>query len=174
MAFRFSSFLSPWLRLGDLAEEFVRSRDNPAKLMNFVNSWLGEPYKEVESTMSAEWVREERNGGYPAGQAPDGTVLVTGGVDVQRSCFYLVIRAWRANMTSYKIAHARVLTWREVAWWMDRTLVRRAGGGHIVNLCCIDSGDQTDDVYDFCAINREWAVPSRARRPGWTGGTGAA
>lgn len=159
VAFRFSSFLSPWLRLGDLAEEFVRSRGNPAKLMNFVNSWLGEPYKEVESTMSAGWVREERNGGYPAGQAPDGTVLVTGGVDVQRSCFYLVIRAWRANMASYKIAHARVFTWREVAWWMNRTWFDRAGGGHIVNLCCIDSGDQTDDVYDFCAINREWAVP---------------
>lgn len=159
VAFRFSSFLSPWLRLGDLAEEFVRSKDNPAKLMNFINSWLGEPYKEVESTMSAEWVREKRSGGYPARQVPDATVLITGGVDVQRSCFYLVIRAWRANMASFKLAHAKVFSWREVEWWMNRTWFDRAGVGHIVNLCCVDSGDQTDDVYDFCAINREWAVP---------------
>lgn len=159
VAFRFSSFLSPWLRLGDLAEEFVRSKDNPAKLMNFINSWLGEPYKEVESTMSAEWVREKRSGGYPARQVPDATVLITGGVDVQRSCFYLVIRAWRANMASFKLAHAKVFSWREVEWWMNRTWFDRAAVGHIVNLCCVDSGDQTDDVYDFCAINREWAVP---------------
>ena len=29
----------------------------------------------------------------------------------------------------------------------------------LVDLCLIDSGDQTDDVYDFAAVNAEWCLP---------------
>ena len=31
----------------------------------------------------------------------------------------------------------------------------------IVNLVLVDSGDQTDDVYDFCMDNSDWALPCK-------------
>lgn len=31
----------------------------------------------------------------------------------------------------------------------------------VVNLCLIDSGYDTDAVYDFCSENSEWALPSK-------------
>jgi phage terminase large subunit GpA-like protein len=31
----------------------------------------------------------------------------------------------------------------------------------MVDLCLIDSGDQTDEVYEFCALNAEWALPCK-------------
>lgn len=31
----------------------------------------------------------------------------------------------------------------------------------MVALCLIDSGDQTDEVYEFCAENAEWALPCK-------------
>lgn len=159
VAFRITAFLSPWLRLGDIAYEWVSSRNDPGRRMNFINSWLAEPYKDVKSTTSAEWLLENRQSQYEEDEIPPETVMLTGGVDVQRDCFYWVIRAWAANMTSRKVAHGKVFAWREIEFEMNRTRYDREKNGYTVNLCCVDSGDQTDDVYNFCLINSEWAVP---------------
>lgn len=159
VAFRMNVFASPFIRLGDIARQFEVSRKDKAQLMNFINSWLAEPWKEVEETTNAEYLLEQRQGQYKKQVVPPGTVLITGGVDVQKNCFYWTIRGWRANMTSFNIDHGKAFSWREIEYIMNRSLVDPAGKGHIVNLCCVDSGDQTDDVYDFCVVNSEWAVP---------------
>ena len=159
IAFRINAFYSPLLRFGDIASNFLDSKDQPQLLQNFINSWLGEPFKEVERELDAERLLKERQSMYREKVVPPYTVMLTGGVDVQRSCFYWVIRAWRANMTSYNIAHGKVFTWNEIEEVMNAEYRDPKGGRYQVNLCCVDSGDQTDDVYDFCAINREWAVP---------------
>lgn len=169
VAFRMNVFSSPFMRLGDIARQFEISRKDPAKLMNFINSWLAEPWKEVEQTTSAEWLMEERQGQYKRLVVPPGTVLVTGGVDVQKECFYWTIRGWRANMSSYNIDHGKAFSWREIEYQMNRTLTDPEGKAYVVNLCCVDSGDQTDDVYNFCVVNSEWAVPVKgasSRLPG--------
>ena len=159
IAFRINAFYSPWVRLGDIAYEWVASRNDPGRRMNFINSWLAEPYKDVQSTTSADWLREKRQSRYETDEIPPNTVMVTGGVDVQRDCFYWTIRAWAPNMTSCNVAHGKAFAWREIEYEMNRTRYDREKNGYIVNLCCVDSGDQTDDVYDFCLINSEWAVP---------------
>ena len=158
-AFKLNTFYSPWVRFGDIAAEFIKDKDFPELLQNFINSWLGEPFKEIESQMDAGQLLESRQSVYPRGEVPPGTVMLTGGVDVQKKSFYWTIRAWKSNMTSYNVAHGQAFAWPEIeevmnAWYRDRN-----GRRYQVNLCAIDSGDQTDDVYDFCAINREWAVP---------------
>ncbi len=159
IAYRLNTFASPWVRLGDIAREFVISKNDKAALLNFINSWLAEPYKEVESSFSAEWLLKERQGPYPMELVPTGTVMITGGVDVQKECFYWTVRAWRDNMTSFNLCHGKAFSWREVEHAMNRIFYDRQQNSYIVNLCCVDSGDQTDDVYDFCAINTQWAVP---------------
>jgi phage terminase large subunit GpA-like protein len=42
---------------------------------------------------------------------------------------------------------------------MNREWMKPNGERYIVSLCAIDSGDQTDMVYDICAMNSEWAIP---------------
>lgn len=159
IAFRLNAFYSPLLRFGDVAAEFLDDKDQPELLQNFINSWLGEPFKEIESELDAERLLKEKQSCYRRGVVPDHIVMLTGGVDVQRKCFYWTVRAWRADMTSYNIAHGQAFTWNEVEEAMNVEYKGRKGEKFQVNLCCVDSGDQTDDVYDFCAINREWAVP---------------
>lgn len=159
IAFRLNAFYSPLLRFGDIASEFLDSKDQPELLQNFINSWLGEPFKEIEQELNAERLLKEKQSIYPSKVVPPNTVMLTGGVDVQRKSFYYTIRAWRANMTSYNVLHGQVFTWTEIeeimnGWYRDKNGVK-----YQVNLCCVDSGDQTDDVYDFCAVNREWTVP---------------
>ncbi|MCI1965875.1 MAG: phage terminase large subunit family protein [Oscillospiraceae bacterium] len=159
IAFRINAFYSPILRLGDIAAEFLDSKDQPELLQNFINSWLGEPFKEIENELDAERLLQEKQSRFRAKEVPPNTVMLTGGVDVQRKSFYWTIRAWRANMTSFNIAHGQTFTWNEIEEIMNAAYKDRTGQNYQVNLCGVDSGDQTDDVYDFCAVNREWAVP---------------
>lgn len=159
VAYQFNTFLSPTIRLGDIAYEFMNSKHIPELLQNFINSWLGEPYKQIEGAVEAEYLLKERQSAYQEYEVPPGTLMLTGGVDVQKKCFYWTIRAWMPNMTSYNLAHGKAYSWQEISNIMNSWFADRNGKRYMVNLAAIDSGDQTDDVYNYCAINREWAVP---------------
>lgn len=159
VAYHLNVFYSPWVRFGEIAYEFVSSYKTPSLLMNFINSWLGEPYKEVEKTLTGEWIHTNRQSQYPEYVVRAGTAMLTGGVDVQKNMMYWTIRAWLPNMTSYNLCHGRAYSWHEIEYIMNQNFYDRNKNGYIVNLCAVDSGDQTDDVYDFCAINSQWAVP---------------
>ena len=158
VAFHLNTLYSPWVRFGDVAYEFLRSKDYPELLMNFVNSWLAEPWETKDGAMTNELVLEHQSG-YEEGEVPDETLIITAGVDVQRNGFYYTIRAWSYGMTSYNISHGQAESWEQIEHIMNTEYTDRAGNGYQVNLCAIDSGDQTDEVYAFCAQNQEWAVP---------------
>lgn len=158
LAFHLNTFYSPWIKLGDIAAEFVASYKYPELLQNFVNSWLAEPFKDIDSQVDAQWLLDNRQSIYSSFEIPADTVILTGGVDVQRKSFYWTVRAWRENMTSYNVAHGQVLAWSEVESVMNKVFLDSNGGRYQVNLCLIDSGDQTDMVYDFCSVNRDWAL----------------
>ncbi len=157
-AFHMNAIYSPWVRFGDMAYEFMKSKDFPELLMNFVNSWLGEPWENTEVKMNSDKVLE-RQSEYEEGVIPEGTYLLTGGVDVQKNHMYFTIRAWGLNMTSWNIAHGIVETWDQLENIMNMLFTDKEGNKYQINLCGVDSGDQTDEVYDFCAMNQEWAKP---------------
>lgn len=157
-AFHLNAIYSPWLRFGDMAYEFLKSKDFPELLMNFINSWLAEPWENTEVKMDSDKVLE-RQSEYEEGVVPYGTLLLTGGVDVQKDHFYWVIRAWGTSVTSWNIAHGIADTWDEVEYIMNLQYKDLNGTAYQVNLSGVDSGDRTDEVYDFCVLNQEWAVP---------------
>ena len=157
-AFHLNTIYSPWIRFGDVAYEFLKSKDYPELLMNFVNSWLAEPWENTEVKMDSEKVLE-RQSEYEELVVPDGTLLITGGVDVQRDRFYFTIRAWGEKMTSWNIAHGMAETWNDIEEIMNSVFQDSSGRNYQVNLCAVDSGDRTDEVYDFIVINQDWAVP---------------
>lgn len=157
-AFHLNAIYSPWVRFGDVVSEFLRSKNFPELLMNFINSWLAEPWEQTEVKMNSDKVLE-RQSEYEETVVPDDTLLITAGVDVQKDHFYYTIRAWGTSMTSWNIAHGQLDTWDQVEYIMNLPYKDLNGNIYQVNLCAIDSGDRTDEVYDFCVINQEWAVP---------------
>ena len=93
---------------------------------------------------------------------PKWTKLLTAGVDVQENCVYWTIRAWGDYLTSQNIAHGQAHSFSEVERIMNLQYNREDGGEPmVVGLALIDSGDNTDVVYDFCANNSDWALPSK-------------
>ena len=160
VAFWMNTLYSPFTRFSDIAREFMRSKDDPDLFHNFVNSWLAEPWEDTKLKTNADMVME-RQTDLPEWVLPDWTKLVTGGIDVQKNCVYWTIRAWGDFMTSQNIAHGQALSMRELERIMNSELSMPNGEKAMVNLALMDSGDQTDEVYDFCSVNSEWVLPCK-------------
>lgn len=160
VAFWINTLYSPFTRFSDIAREFMKSKDDPELLHNFANSWLAEPWEDTKLKTNADMVTE-RQTDVPEWVLPEWTKLVTGGVDVQENCLYWTIRAWGDHMTSQNVAHGQALSMSEVAQVMNTELSLPDGRKMVVNLALVDSGDQTDAVYEFCMINAEWALPCK-------------
>lgn len=158
VAFWINTLYSPFVRWADIAKEFLISKDDPEDLQNFVNSWLAEPWEDTKLKTDAELVLE-RQTDVPQFVVPSWAKMITGGVDVQETSLYWTIRAWGDFLTSQNIAHGQALSFSEVENAMNLEYLMEDGTPFLVRLCLIDSGDQTDDVYDFCARNTEWALP---------------
>ena len=158
VAFWINTLYSPFVRFSDIAKEFLTTKDDPEAFQNFVNSWLAEPWEDTKLRTNAELVLE-RQTEIPAYVVPEWTKLLTGGVDVQENCFYWTIRAWGDFLTSQNVAHGQALSFEEITRIMNLEYLTESGEARLVNLTLIDSGDQTDMVYDFCAYNSEWALP---------------
>lgn len=158
VAFWINTLYSPFVRWADIAKEFLLTKDDPEEFQNFTNSWLAEPWEDTKLKTNAELVME-RQTEVPALVVPSWAKMLTGGVDVQETSLFWTIRAWGDYFTSQNIAHGQALSFEEIVRMMNIEYKTEDGDPAIVNLCLIDSGDQTDMVYDFCAYNSEWALP---------------
>lgn len=158
VAFWMNTLYSPFVRFSQIAKEFLFSHKDPDKLQNFTNSWLAEAWEDTKLKTSAELVRE-RQTELDALVVPGWAKLLTGGVDVQETSVYYSIRAWGDYLTSQNIAHGQLHNWAEVEKVMNREYKKTDGSGYLVALALIDSGNDTDSVYEFCADNEEWALP---------------
>ena len=160
VAFWMNTLYSPFTRFSDIAREFMRSKDDPELLQNFTNSWLAEPWEDTKLKTNADMVME-RQTEVAAWELPEWTKLLTAGIDVQENCLYWTIRAWGDSMTSQNVAHGQALSMVEVERVMNTAFSLPSGEKMMVELALMDSGDQTDAVYEFCLINAEWVRPCK-------------
>lgn len=160
VAYWLNTLYSPFTTFCEIAAEFMRSKDDPELLHNFVNSWLAEPWEDTKITTNADLLLE-RQTDVEAYFLPEWTRLLTGGIDVQENCVYWTIRAWGNFMTSQNVAHGQALNLLDVADVMNTEFYMPDGSRMMVQLALIDSGDQTEVVYDFCAENSDWVLPCK-------------
>ncbi len=166
VAYWMNTLYSPFVRFSEIAKEFLGTKDDPEAFQNFVNSWLAEPWEDTKLKTNADMVLE-RQTECEEFEVPEWAVMLTGGVDVQETSLYWTIRAWGTFLTSQNIAHGQALSFREIENVMNAEYRNKNGEAFMVNLCGIDSGDQTDEVYDFCALNSEWAIPVKGVASGY-------
>lgn len=162
IGYRISTLYSPFVTFGRCAIEFLESKSDPKKLMNFINSWLGEPWESKAAKLDSAKILENKTT-LPANIVPSWTRLITGGVDVQQGYFYWTIRAWGVNMHSQNIAYGRAQTFDEVQEIMDTYLADETTGElkHQVRLYGVDTGYDTENAYEFCIKNQGIAIPCK-------------
>ena len=160
VAFWINTLYSPFTRFSQIAKAYLIAKDDTEALHNFTNSWLAEPWEDTKLKTNAETVME-RQTDLPEFVVPEWTRLLTAGVDVQETSLYYIIRAWGEYLTSQLITRGQVTSFRDIERVMNLEYTKPDGTVKLVDLCLIDSGDQTDEVYDFAAMNSEWCLPSK-------------
>ena len=158
VSYHLSSIYSPWVTFGDVAYEFKNSKDTPATLMNFINSWLAEPWKssKTKSTQNLEFTQSS----YPCGVVPDKAVLLIASVDVQLDHFWWEVRAYAPGGKSYLIDYGQASTWEDLEEIIiNREYPSEYGESRQVMKAGIDSGFRTDEVYQFCSRFPEVCIP---------------
>lgn len=158
IAFWMNTLYSPFVRFSEIAKEFVLTKEDRETFQNFVNSWLAEPWEDTKVKSNADLVLE-RQTELEEFIVPNWCKLLTAGVDVQESSLYWTIRAFGDYITSQNVAHGQALSFNDIEEIMNREYLTESGERRIVQIALIDSGDNTDAVYDFCACNSDWAYP---------------
>jgi len=160
VAFWMNTLYSPFVRFSEVVKEFLTTKDDPEMFQNFTNSWLAEPWEDTRLKTSIDIVLA-RQTEYEEYVVPEWTKVLTAGVDVQETSLYYTIRAWGDYLTSQNIAHGQVASFKDIEKIMNLEYRMPDGTPMVVALALIDSGNDTDRVYDFCAINSDWALPSK-------------
>lgn len=155
IGFQLSSFYSPWLTWGDMAEKFMKALQAKEEnadlepLKNFVTGWKAEPWKTFtqdrkESVILA--LKENR----PRGLVPsEGVLGITAGVDTQDDCFYYVIRAWGRFDESWLIQEGMIEDYDALLEIVLGRFQDVSGKDYIVNLGFQDAmGHRTAEVYE--------------------------
>lgn len=168
VAFWINTLYSPFVSWSNIVREFLSSKDDPASLQNFVNSWLAEPWEDTRISTSDDMVLSHQTES-PKWEVPEWTQLITGGVDVQEQSLYWTIRAWGSGLTSQCVAHGQAFSLKDIVTVMNQPYRKANGEEWLVELCLVDSGDQTDTVYEFCFANQEWATPVKGSSRELTG-----
>lgn len=169
IGFHLNSLYSPlgWFSWADAAELFEEAKKFPLKLRGFVNTVLGETWKEKGET--PEWNRLfERRENYPYNKVPAGGLFLTAGVDVQKDRLEVEIVAWGRDKQSWSIDY-RVIPghtnedgcWSALFEILNETFPHEGGTDLTIRIMAIDSGFNTQEVYNRVRtqpINRVIAV----------------
>ena len=94
IGFQFNRTYTPWFTFGDIAAEDLRTRHDVAARMNFVNSWLAEPWVEKAEQQTAHALYD-RCIDIPAQVCPENTIAVTCGIDPSSGGYWFATMAWR-------------------------------------------------------------------------------
>ena len=153
---------------GKLASEFLAAKDDPSTLKVFVNTVLGEAWRqqgdEIDENALASRVED-----FSLNKIPSEVLCLTVGADVQGQSIELSFVGWAKDGTAYILGH-------QVAWgpitgdgvWQDLDDLFRQrfshplGGVLGVDAAIVDAGDGGvyDTVMRFCearAARRVWA-----------------
>ena len=164
---------SPWSSLEKVVAQYLEAKGHPDRLETFVNTtlgleWEGEVIGNVEvSKLLARREKYDLKRAYELGVqpyhlVPAGAGLLTAAVDVQQNRLELQVMAWGLFEERWMLQHTQLLgdpngarVWQELEELL-LTTYRHAELGHEmwIEAVCLDSGGaNTQQVYNFCAIN---------------------
>lgn len=151
--------VSPNAAWEDIAREFLKAKDQgPRLLKTFVNTWLGETWK--DTTDAPDWnrlyARRER---YDMGTVPNGAKLLTAGVDVQRDRLECEVTAWGDDLESWVVgyyvfqgdtADINGTPWQSLSALAGSVFISKDGREHTIKKMFVDAGFEMMTVIRWC------------------------
>lgn len=170
--FHLNALVSPWVRLDELVEEWLKVQTRVEMLKAFVNTKLGLSFEETIDDMSDIELMARREE-YDEESLPNDIVMLTAGVDVQKDRIECEVVGWGVDdenwNVEYFVIHGDPSTqelWRTLKDRLTRRYKRNDGFELDIAAACIDSGGlYTQQAYAFARNNvqyRFWAIKGQA------------
>jgi len=165
-SFWVSGLMSPWKTWGERAYAFLNAvrEGDPDKIQAVINTGFGELYSVKGEAPEVEKVKALKLN-YKMGECPAEALKIFLTVDVQKGGLYYVVRAWGAEMESWKIESGYLVgdtdgtnVWSDLAKFKDFHY-----GALPIDRAFIDSGFRAQFVYAFCRSHKSWAFPTKGR-----------
>ncbi len=144
---------------GNLAIEFLESKDNAETLKVFTNTVLGEVFEEQgdRPEWSALYARCEA---YEPLTAPEHAKVLTAGVDTQDDRLAVAIYAWGVGEECWLVYFTEIMgdpaedqVWDELDGLLERNFSHPSGNAMKVVSVAIDTqGHRTHYVYNYCRV----------------------
>jgi len=137
-----------------MVKRFIRVKESPEKLKTFVNTVLGEVWKEAGETVSAQILSNRRE--EFAAEVPEGGLILTCGVDVEADRLEVEVVAWGDGEESWSIDYQVLIgdpssaeVWEDLTDLLKHGYKHELGRSMRISSALIDSGYLTKRVYDF-------------------------
>lgn len=137
---------------GEIVAEWLSAKGKPANERAFINTVLGQDYKEDTTELLDHEVLHERREKYKS-QVPDGAVYLTGGIDSQRNRYELFVWGWGPNDEKWLVDKQIIMgdydsekTLKKVDKAIDAIYKRSDGSEMKVGRWCWDTGGIDPDI----------------------------
>jgi phage terminase large subunit GpA-like protein len=151
--FHLSSLYSPvgWFSWSQAVESFLNAKDNEQLLKVWVNTTLGKTW--IDKGEAPDWERLfERRENYRIGIVPQGGLISTAGVDVQKDRIEVEIVAWGSDKQSWSMDY-RVFDievgWSSLDSLLEEHFESEDGQFRKISMMAIDAGYATQEVYHW-------------------------
>lgn len=172
-SFRINQLYSPFVSWGRMVTDFLEAKSSMAKLEVYTNTVLGETWKPIQSIEYEDltWNLEA----YPAA-VPEGVLVLTAGVDVQKDRIECEVVGWGRDHESWAIEHkvfygspgieltegepdpddeAIPSVWDDLEAFLTGSFIGASGRVFRVQCVAVDSGYLARVVYKVCHRNRQ-------------------
>jgi phage terminase large subunit GpA-like protein len=150
VGFHLNSIYSPWVSMSKLAGEWLRAQNSAARLMDFANSRLAEPFEEQSSVVKDDLIASKRA---KAGQpmvVPEWAGLLLATADVQKDHLYVVVRAWGHGYRSQAVHAGMVTDFAELGRvCFEQGFATEHGELVTAQVLGVDCGYRDTEVYQF-------------------------
>lgn len=159
-SYHLNALYSPWVNLSDLVQEWIDAKESgdPEQLKTFINLQLGEPWEEYQAEAEFWETLYRRREFYPTDTLPEGVLVLTAGVDVQRDRLECSIYGWGKGCECWAIKHVVIVgspssveTWNQLDYVLFSKYTLANKSTVSISCACVDSGDgeNTTDVYRY-------------------------
>jgi phage terminase large subunit GpA-like protein len=159
--FHISELYSSWSTWKEIVRKFHDAKSNPEKLRVWINTCLGEVWRDQQSYQISSEGLQARCEEYE--DVPSSVLILTASVDVQDDRLEVLVKGWGLGDESWFIAKkvfhgspGRGDTWQLTRDYLVQPFKHESGLTLFIQAVCIDSGGHfTQAVYQFCKKNQD-------------------
>ncbi len=159
--FHLNTLASSFCGWKDVVDKFISANEqlavgNIEEMKTWRNTELGETWEEPGEQIDENKLISRREL-YDA-EVPDGVLVLTAAVDVQKDRFEVEVVGWGVGKESWGIRYQKIYgdtkkekVWEDLDAFLQLSFRKRDGTALRIAICCIDSGYRSVQVYRFTA-----------------------